>query len=222
MIECTDKKVWYIKNKKGRKGKRKFKILLIIILLAIIVIHYYQNVSRQVFNICKDTVYSYSNECINTAVLISLNDKLQYSDLINVEKNSNGEITLISVNSYKTNYLSKSITSQSQILIKNKLKDGIPVPALTFLGIGLLSGQGKDVYVKTVNVTSLNSDFSSEFKSVGINQTLHSVYINVKCALIFEIPLNYTREEVIVKILVSESVLVGKVPEIYLSGGVFN
>ena len=91
---------------------------------------------------------------------------------------------------------------------------------MAFSGVDFLSGYGKKINIKTLAVTSVDCDFYSEFNSVGINQTIHSIFVNVKCEIeVFNFP-KKTVKEFETKVLICQSVLVGKVPEIYLNKGV--
>jgi hypothetical protein len=57
---------------------------------------------------------------------------------------------------------------------------------------------------------------------VGINQTLHSIYVNVNCELKITTPLNVQIEKISTPVLLNETVLVGKVPSVYLNGNLFS
>lgn len=221
MIECTDKNIWYVKKRRF-KNKRRFVVLLILISVIFGYIYYHTLVCAEIFNFCVDYAYSYSTEAVNKTILNSVSDSVKYSDLVTVDKNVNGDITLMTVNSIKVNTLNKEIATATSNILKDKLKQGIPIPWLTFTGIGVLSGYGKTITFKTVSVSSVNCNFNSNFKSVGLNQTLHSVYINVICEVIIEVPFNSKKVRTETSVLVSETVLVGKVPETYLNGNLFN
>ena len=65
-------------------------------------------------------------------------------------------------------------------------------------------------------------NFESEFTSVGINQTLHSIYVCVNIESIINIPFNSSSITHNSKVLLSETILVGKVPELYLNGKIFD
>ena len=220
MIECTDKYVYYKNKSKGYKF-RFITFLLFIIVLACYI--YYNNiVCKQIFKICGDYANSSCSDCLNSAVLISLNGNVDYNDLIKIEKNSNNEITLITTNSYNVNSINRQVANTTTILLKEKLSKGVPIPSLAFSGISFLSGYGNIINLKTINNVSVACDFSSTFKSVGINQTLHSLYIDVCTTVYIQVPFNNKKEVYNSKILLNESVLVGKVPEIYLNGGLKN
>ena len=219
MIECTNKKIW----KKRRKIAKKTKVFLLLLIISVGIFLYYRFlISNNVINICKDFSYSYVTETLNNSILNNVKNQVEYEELINVSKNNDGDITLISVNSYKANLISKKIANSTQNSLKTRFDKGIPVPSLAFTGIGILSGLGSKIYVKIVSVTSVLCDFDSTFKSVGINQTLHSIYVKVNCELKIATPLNVQIEKISTPVLLNETVLVGKVPSVYLNGNIFS
>ena len=134
-----------------------------------------------------------------------------------ITKNNSGDITLIQINSAKLNAIAREVVKYTENNLDDGLKNGVKIPFLAFTGLSFLSGYGKEVNFKSLSVSSVNCDFSSEFISGGINQTLHkiSVIVDVEISINF----SFYRESRVIStsILVSESVLVGKVPEIYLN-----
>ncbi len=222
MIEATSENIWYKKKKHRFKYKRFFWFLIIFAIFIGLYIYYSKIITKQVINVCVDYAYSYSTDSVNKAVLTSLNDKITYSDLVIVDKNQTGDIVLMSTNSYKINLINKNIAENTKKILETKLQEGAPVPLLAFTGISLLSGFGTPVNIKTLSVTSVLCDFDSKFKSVGINQTLHSIYVIVNSKVLIEMP--FRREEVECKtsVMISESILVGEVPETYLEGNLFS
>lgn len=227
MIDCTNEYIYYktfrIKNRKSRKTrlKRFFVFLLVILIFGYSFYHINGAVFNLVSEICEDYTYSTALSSINKAVMISLSDEIKYSDLIKVEKNNNGEITLMSSDAVKINYISRTVSENTEKLLTDKLKNGIPVPVFAFTGIKLASGYGPAVQYDAITVVGVNSDFNGRFMSVGINQTLHSLYINVTCKVDIEFLYKKRSFDCSSSILVSEAVLVGKVPEVYLNGALF-
>ncbi len=221
MIECTDKNIYYKRHRKG-KFKRCFSIFLAFLIVFSIFFYYKRTVVRVVSGICGDYAYSYSTKAVNIAVLNTLQDGIKYTDLISIKENANGDIVLLTANSYKINLLSREIVEKTQSNLAEMLNSGIPIPLLSFFGFQILSGYGKIVQLKTCSVSGVNCQFFSEFTSVGINQTLHSIYINVTA----EVKINLTLHKEVValntEVLISESVLVGKVPEIYFGSKLFS
>ncbi|MBR5192683.1 MAG: sporulation protein YunB [Clostridia bacterium] len=223
MIECYNHKIWKSKNKKSKKGNKKVIILIIIVAcISLFFIFYKFVITKQIFTICYDYSYAYATQSVNEGTLIALDNNLNYADLITIEKNNNGDISLMSANALKINSINKKVEKETAKILESKLRKGIPIPLLSFLGLNIFSGYGVEVNFNSLNVSSVTCTFSSNFESIGINQTLHSIYINIKCIVVVEIPLERKEIEYNNSILVSEVVLVGKVPEFYLKGNLFN
>ena len=55
----------------------------------------------------------------------------------------------------------------------------------------------------------------TEFYSVGVNQSLHIIYLNIDCTVSILSPFETVSQSIQNKILLSESVIVGNTPENY-------
>ena len=219
MIECTAENIWY----KKRKRIKRFVAFFLSISIIIGVVSYYKIIiSSQINNLCSGYAFSFATEAANSAVSFTLQDKINYNELIDVQKNASGDIVLMSANSQKINSIGRKVAEITSENLKSKLYKGVPIPALAFTGIDVLAGFGREIYIKAVNIVSVISEFNSNFNSVGVNQTLHSIYIDVIVMVEIIFPLNKTTIKNSTPILISESVLIGKVPDIYLNGKIFS
>ncbi len=219
MIEYCNENIWY--KKRPRKKRRFFAILMTVILVLGFMAYYRYVITEQILTLCSDYAYSYSTDAVNKTVLYSLEQQIKYTDLITIEKNTDGDIVLMTTNSHKVNTINREVADNCQTLLTKKIAEGIPVPWLSFTGISLLSGYGRPIMFKSLSVVSVICEFYSKFTGMGINQTLHSIYIVVKSQVKINMPLNSRTEECETSVLISETVLVGKVPEIYLNGQIF-
>ena len=174
MTECTSKNIWYVKKRK-KKSKILLKCILIICIIVGCTFYYRQVVSNNIYQICADYAYSYSTESVNKAVILALKDKINYDDLIDVEKDNDGKIFMLTANSLRINVISREVVNYASEILKENIDKGIPVPLLAFTGIGIISGYGGTINLKTASITSVTCEFYSKFQSVGINQTLHSI-----------------------------------------------
>lgn len=64
---------------------------------------------------------------------------------------------------------------------------------------------------------SVTVDFTSEFIESGINQTVHRVILIIKTNVRIIVPLATETEKVITQIPIAETVIVGEVPDSYIS-----
>ena len=84
-----------------------------------------------------------------------------------------------------------------------------------FSGINLLSGKGPKIKVEIETVGNVETDLKSEFLEQGINQTLHRVFLQVKCKVSILTPFEIISEDITNQVLIMENVIMGKVPEAY-------
>ena len=227
MIECTGEKIYYktfrVKNRFNRKSKVKrfFVVLAVLIVLGGLFFYVNNGVFNLVADVCEDYSYSVALSSINKAVMTSVQDEVKYADIIHIEKNKNGDISLMSSDALKINTISRTVAENTEKFVKEKIKDGVPVPLFAFTGIKLASGLGPEIKYYAITVVGVNCKFDGKFTSVGINQTLHSLYLSVECKI--DIEFLYRKKSMVCAsdVLISEAVLVGSVPDVYLNGGLF-
>jgi sporulation protein YunB len=222
MIEVCNSNIWYIKKQFPKKKNRVIALFLVLIVLFGGYFYYKFVVTEQILQVCKDYSLKIATESINKSVLETLKDKIKYSDLITIEKNANGNVSLMTVNSYKVNNLNREISLNITKNIEHSISQGVPVPFFLFSGINLLSGYGPTIKYKAVFINKVESNFSSIFQTVGMNQTLHSIYIDISVEMVLEMPANSKKESCKGSVLVGETIIVGKVPDTYLNGKIFS
>ena len=226
MIECTSEYIYYktFKRKNRRFIKRRKRFFFWFVFLIIISLSlWYANgsVYRLITDICQDYSRAAALSAVNDAVLSSLTDEIKYTDLMSIERNKDGDISLMAQNALKINGISRSVADEVKQNLSEVLVKGIPIPLMAFSGLKFASGYGPIINYSAIRVASVNCEFVSKFNSVGINQTLHSLYIRAICMVDTEFLFRKKSCECYSDILVSEAVLVGKVPQIYLEGALF-
>ncbi|MBO5889355.1 MAG: sporulation protein YunB, partial [Clostridia bacterium] len=125
-------------------------------------------------------------------------------------------------NSYQFNLLSNKIADEVINYFNNKLSQGVEVPIGVFTGIGLISGFGKKVKMPLITVSSVKCDIISSFTDAGINQTKHSIVINI-IPEVFVVTRFSTKDlKDSISVLVYENIIVGKIPNTYLEGSIIS
>lgn len=218
----------YAQKEHKRKRKRLFSkkrflcLLLVIILLSVaIFIHFQRNVTRVLISISEATMRASTTIAVNDAVYYTLSDEMRYEDLVTITKNETGEIVAVGTNPLKINKIARDTASISQSNLKNLSLNGIPIPLGALTGIEAFAGLGPSIHFRIIPVSSVSCDFSSTFESVGINQTKHSIYLNIVADISIVMPSRTENFAVITEILVGESVIVGNIPNAYLQSDIF-
>ena len=210
------------RQRKKRRRKTIVAVLLSVCLVVIAAAIYFQrNVTKVLNSISEATMRAFTTVAINDAVYYTMSDGVRYEDLVSIERDSAGDITAVSANALKINKIARDAASISQANLKNLSLNGIPIPLGALTGIEALAGFGPRIHIRIIPVSSVTCAFSSEFESVGINQTKHSIYLNVVADISIVMPSRTEKFAVTTDILVCECVLVGEVPDVYLQGDIF-
>ncbi|MBQ8319254.1 MAG: sporulation protein YunB [Clostridia bacterium] len=205
-----------------RRRKKLLAAFLALLLLGVLLFLYFQrNVTRVLISISEATMRASTTVAVNDAVYYTLSDELRYEDLVSVERSENGDIVAVSANALKINKIARDTASISQSNLKNLSLNGIPIPLGALTGIEALAGLGPRIHFRIIPVSSVACDFYSTFESVGINQTRHSIYLNVIADISIVMPSRTENFAVTTEILVGEFVLVGSVPDAYLQSDIF-
>ena len=210
------------KIKRRRRTRRWVCILLALLFLSVLLfIHFQRNVTRVLISISEATMRASTTIAVNDAVYYTLSDEIRYEDLVTVTRDKEGEIVAVAANPLKINKIARDTASISQSNLKNLSLNGIPIPLGALTGIEAFAGLGPSIHFRIIPVSSVSCDYSSTFDSVGINQTKHSIYLNVIADISSVMPSRTENFAVATEILIGESVLVGQVPDAYLQSDVF-
>ena len=203
-------------NKKTKKDKNK-KILKICLILLI---------AFSIVKIVIDAVYPiYDTLCENKAKSIAtiisnkqvteVMKEYSYQDMYWIEKDKNNNIVMIKSNIIKINDIVSKITVKIQEELNNKSDENIEIAVGSFTGMKLLTGKGPGVKISIKPIGNIETNLKSEFKSEGINQTIHRVYLEIKCKVNILTPFKNIEKEINNQIILSENIIVGHIPEGY-------
>lgn len=160
-----------------------------------------------------------TEEAINRAVSNVINLSLKYDSLIDISYTASGDIASFTANQFEINSISREIVEQAQIEMQTLGDKGLNINLGTFSGIPFLIGRGPIINLKLTPIGAVSSNFESTFESVGINMTKHTLYLYINVHVNIVLPIKsydiYTSNQV----LLAESIIIGKVPEVYLNGG---
>lgn len=91
----------------------------------------------------------------------------------------------------------------------------IRVPIGTLIGHEYTVGRGPQVRFDLRYSYAVSTDLNSTFYEAGINNTLHAIEMDVTNRLFIVIPWGNHSQDVTTKYILSETVLIGKVPDAY-------
>lgn len=164
---------------------------------------------------------SITTVAVNDAIYYTLSDNLRYQDLVSVERGKDGEILSISSNALQINRIARDAAYMSQENLDKMSEAGIEVPFGALTGVEALAGFGPRMNIKIIPISNVECKFVSKFVDAGINQTKHSIYLEIVADISIIMPSGTSNFASLTEVLICESVLIGKVPETYLQTDIF-
>lgn len=213
---CLPKiKKFNIGSKSNKINITFFKIITIIVISAITATFIVKSINPIVDKLC-------INEAQNIATKISNEQSTEvmkeysYDDLVTVVRDSDNNISMIEANTKNINSIISEIPIKIVDELNNNSNSNISIYFGSILGIKVLSATGPKINAKIANTSNIETTLKSDFTDAGINQTLHSIYLEITVQVSILTPFNVIDNEKIVnQVLLAESVIVGKVPQSY-------
>ena len=206
---------------RSRKIKRRVAAAVICLFFIGIVVLLHRNVTNVLKSIAEASMRSITTVAVNDAVYYTLSDKLRYEDLVGIERSDGGEIQAISSNAFQINRIARDTAYMSQENLNKMSEDGVEVPLGALSGVEAWAGFGPKIHVKIIPISNVACRFVSSFESAGINQTKHSIYLEIVADISIVMPSGTSNFASLTEVLICESVLLGKVPDTYLQADIF-
>ena len=136
--------------------------------------------------------------------------------MIKIERDGDGNVSTITTDSLKINRIARDTAYFSQENLNKMSAEGIMVPIGALTGIEALAGFGQKINIKIIPISNVECRFVSKFVDAGINQTKHSLYLEIVSDISIILPSKSTNLASTIEVLICESVISGKIPDTYL------
>ena len=200
------------KCKKSKKSSI-VRLLLLACLVCLLLFYYLQaNLTPVILSMAQARSVSLATQALNDAVAEAMGEGFSYADLMDVVLDNEGRVSLIKANTMQMNRLANTVVDKAQHRLDQIESQQLHIPLGAALGVSLFEASGPMLPVRIVPVGSVNTEFSTEFESSGINQTRHKIFLRAVASIQIVIPTDAQVESVTVDVLVAESIIVGSVP----------
>lgn len=203
-------------NLKRIREIKSFKIILLIAFFSIvIVLAIFLKSSYPVFKAtCETAASSKGVSIINDEVNAVMKD-YSYDDLINIEKDTQGKISLIKADVIKLNEIVTKIVSNIQEEFDKIPRITVFINMGSVSGISMLRNFDPKFEIELESAGRISSNVKTEFTSVGINQTQHRIYLQIDSRVGILTPFSAFGKDIKTDVLLTEAVIVGEVPDSY-------
>lgn len=201
-----------------RKRKRlAIAISSIILLFAVVVVYIRFVVTPVVKTVAEEKVRALTVSTVNAAVTSVLEDEPSFVDMVEYVHDANGDLNSIKINATRVNAVMQRSVQKTQNGLSDMISSGVNIPVGSVSGITFLSGKGPNLNVAVIPVGSVDARLRSEFSEIGINQTIHKIYLSLDSTIKIIIPGAGNTIKSSSEVLLVESVIIGKVPDTYLN-----
>ncbi len=139
------------------------------------------------------------------------------SDALQLHYASDGSIAAVSMDADVLNRLGSALSTRLTEVLSGMERETVEVPLGTALDFPLFSGLGPDLQIEILDVGHVTAEFDSAFQDAGINQTIYSVNLLLSVEVNLLLPGGTYTLEVETVLPVAETVLLGDVPQEYVS-----
>lgn len=213
------KRLWpRLRRKPGRGDRLQLSLALFLgLLLAFLLIRWFNASLRpQLVALTEAQIRNYLTQAADRSLTRALGEDLSYRDMVTLQAGENGEPATLTTDTLRLNRLRTAVLEDIITQVDNLDDHSLSVPLGTLTGIDLLSALGPRLPVKVISVASVEGTFRNDFLSAGINQTLHRVMLDVTIAAKLLLPGGVVEVTVSVPVCVTETVIVGQVPQTYV------
>ena len=202
-------------NNKNIDNRRKIIKIIMILSIAIITAKFSLDAVIPIFDtLCEDRAKSIAT-LISNEQATEVMKQHTYDELYSIEKDNNGNITMIKSNIIPINEIISDVAIKIQEEINKRGRENIEIALGSFTGFKLLAGRGPWIKIVISSIGNVETNLKSEFSSQGINQTLHRVYLEVKCEVSILTPFKDLKQNIVNQVLLMENVIVGNIPNTY-------
>lgn len=207
MTACAPEK------KRPSLGRRVLTVLLLA-LLALWLMQ--QNLNQVVLSMAYANAQALTVNVLNQAVQEVLAAGVSYDDMMIVQKDDSGRVSLLQANTTLMNSLASETALHAQAALASLENQFVSIPLGAALGMTILAGTGPRIRVQILPVGAVSAQFSTEFQSAGINQTRHKILLTLDATVRLVIPNGVEEVAVSSQMAVAESIIVGLVPDSFV------
>ena len=147
---------------------------------------------------------------------LSENDT-SYRELVMIERNDDGQVLSAETNVTAINRLKAAASNAVMNELSARETQRIRIPLGNLIGGAFWTGRGPFLPITVHTGGTVITTLTGEFTDAGINQTRHSLYLEMTVMMVAALPMERASVELSTRFLVCETVLVGEVPQTVLT-----
>ena len=200
----------------AQRNRLRLIVAVTVILVSGLTLLFRVRLAPMAEQLIETQVDNQASDAINAAIADQIAEgEFDYERMVTIEKDASGNVTAIRTNIGELNRLKTSVLQRMDEELEQLSMEQLGVPIGSVLLPELLSGRGPLVPVRVLAVRTSDASFRNSFQSAGINQTLHSIYIDIHVCITILTWTGTSEINVDSAVVAAETVIVGTVPTTY-------
>ncbi|MBQ8682164.1 MAG: sporulation protein YunB [Selenomonadales bacterium] len=200
----------------SRKNKIIAILLTISILFGSILLWIENGLRPALFTLAEAKINRIAATTISRTVGNIIEEKGENTLLVHTTVDDRGKVVLIQPDTIRFNALTAEITNRIETELDSLQNIPITIPLGQIFGTSLFANCGPEIPIYMKPTGKVNISTQDSFEHVGINQTKHRMYLDIRIDIRMVIPLTEETATVRTAIPLAEYVVVGDVPETYV------
>lgn len=200
----------------AQRNRLRLIVAVTVILVSGLTLLFRVRLAPMAEQLIETQVDNQASDAINAAIADQIAEgEFDYDRMVTIEKDANGNVAAIRTNIGELNRLKTSVLQRMDEELEQLSMEQLGVPIGSVLLPELLSGRGPLVPVRVLAVRTSDASFRNSFQAAGINQTLHSIYIDIHVCITILTWTGTSEINVDSAVVAAETVIVGTVPTTY-------
>ncbi len=187
-------------------------LLLLAVCLVLLTLRFHRIFMEYAINVCEDSAIKEINTLMEDEVFSHPDE---FADLVVLERDSDNHITALRTDIIAVGKVKARIVNGLFDRLDYLEETQTEIPLGTVFAPNFFTGMGPKVKVGLAGLTQMEAQFVSAFTSAGINQTRHQILIEVHAGFRILTPFGGEDREIVSTYPVTDTVIVGTVPERY-------
>ncbi len=209
-----------MKNKRRKRSvlfKNFLRFVAFVLVISIFLIAFTDGLVRPVLlGYAEKLAEIQATTMINGGVKSVLQEEeFRYSRYVDILKDDYGNIIAVTADTVLLNLLISKMILRIQQDISSRGTLDMRIPAGSITGSAYLIGRGPKIPMSVTVSTAVKHSVTSEFSDAGVNQTLHRMVLHISTSAYVIVPFYTSSTTAEIQVPLTETVIVGKVPDSY-------
>lgn len=206
---------------RGDRRRRRRRLLLPAVLLALFWLLLEHTLSPLLMTAAQEQARTQALYALTEAASrqIAAHGEPEYQQMVAVERDDSGRVTLLTPNTALFNTLINDVTLDAVASLEQLSHQSLSLPLGAVTGSALLSGLGPDVSFRLRMLGTPRVKVEDEFSEAGINQVRHRIWLELSAEVRVLAPFSRDTTTATATVLLAESVIVGYTPDTYVTLG---